>query len=63
MPEQLPRTLREPRLWHADFSAAERPGYSGSRLRARPPEPVDTALGVPEFDARDASSSPRFGGW
>jgi exodeoxyribonuclease-3 len=61
-PEQLPAALREPRRWHAAFSAAERAGYSGVALFARrPPDRVDTALGVPEFDREGRLQLARFG--
>ena len=61
-PEQLPASLREPRRWHAAFSAAERPGYSGVALYARrPPDRVETALGVPEFDREGRLQLARFG--
>jgi exodeoxyribonuclease-3 len=62
LPEQLPPGLREPRRWHAAFSAAERPGYSGVAIFARrPPDAVDTALGVPEFDREGRLQLARFG--
>jgi exodeoxyribonuclease-3 len=61
-PEQLPAALREPRRWHAAFSAAERPGYSGVALYARrPPDRVETALGLPEFDREGRLQLARFG--
>jgi exodeoxyribonuclease-3 len=61
-PEQLPAWLREPRRWHTAFSTAERPGYSGVALFARrPPDRVDTALGVPEFDREGRLQLARFG--
>jgi exodeoxyribonuclease-3 len=61
-PEQLPPALREPRDWHAHFSAAERPGYSGVALFARRrPDDVQTGLGSPEFDREGRLQLARFG--
>ena len=61
-PEQLPPALREPPRWHAHFHPAERPGYSGVALYARrPPDAVETSLGVPEFDREGRLQLARFG--
>lgn len=60
--EQLPATLHQPDGWHLHLSAAERPGYSGVALYARrPPDAVETSLGVPEFDAEGRLQRARFG--
>ena len=49
--DQLPDEVRAPRGWHAHFSPAARPGYSGVALYAREPLPrVETALGEERFD-------------
>ena len=49
--DQLPDEVRAPRGWHAHFSPAARPGYSGVALYARAPLPrVETALGEERFD-------------
>jgi len=51
-PAQLEPALREPPGWHATFSAAQRPGYSGVALYSRvKPSRVDTSLGDARFDA------------
>jgi exodeoxyribonuclease-3 len=61
-PEQLAPALREPPRWHAHFHAAQRPGYSGVALFARrPPDAVETSLGVPEFDREGRLQLARFG--
>ena len=61
-PEQLPAALREPPRWHAAFHAAQRPGYSGVALYARrPPDSVETRLGIPEFDREGRLQLARFG--
>jgi len=50
-PEELKPELRNPRRYHAFFSPAERPGYSGVATFARAePLAVVNGLGVPEFD-------------
>ena len=49
--DQLPDEVRAPRGWHAHFSPAARPGYSGVALYAREPLPrIETALGEERFD-------------
>ncbi len=49
---QLPEAVRAPDGWHAYFSAAERPGYSGVGIYSRTPASrVETNLGIPEYDA------------
>jgi exodeoxyribonuclease-3 len=61
-PEQLPETLHTPSRWHAAFSCAVRPGYSGVGLYARrPPDSVETRLGEERFDAEGRLQIARFG--
>jgi exodeoxyribonuclease-3 len=58
----LPETVRAPRGWHAHFSPAERAGYSGVGLYSRrPPDAVDTGLGLPRFDREGRLQLARFG--
>jgi exodeoxyribonuclease-3 len=60
--EDLPPALRAPRRWHAHFSAAERPGYSGVALFSRrPPDAVTTTLGQARFDVEGRVQIARFG--
>jgi exodeoxyribonuclease III len=60
--DQLPDHLVEPGGWHAAFSSAERAGYSGVGLFAkRPPDTLETCLGVPEFDCEGRLQMARFG--
>ena len=48
---QLDAGVRTPAGWHATFSPAERPGYSGVGIYSRErPARVETALGEPRFD-------------
>ena len=59
---QLDAATRAPEGWHASFSAAERPGYSGVAIYSRqPPDRVETALGEPRFDAEGRLIIARFG--
>ena len=49
---QLDAGVLAPAGWHAAFSPAERPGYSGVGIYSRErPARVETALGEPRFDA------------
>jgi exodeoxyribonuclease III len=60
--EQLPDSLREPEDFAADFACAERKGYSGVGFFARrPPEEVQTSLGVEEFDCEGRVQEIRYG--
>jgi exodeoxyribonuclease-3 len=60
--EQLPPALRAPRSWHAHFSPAQRPGYSGVGLFSRRrPDHVETSLGKPHFDAEGRLQLAYFG--
>jgi len=60
--EQLAPPLRSPRGWHAHFSPALRPGYSGVALFARrAPDALETRLGQPEFDREGRLQIARFG--
>ena len=61
LPEQIPDETRAPAGWHATFSPAERLGYSGVGLYARPePERVETSLDEPRFDAEGRFVAGRF---
>ncbi len=63
--EDLPRGLRPEDLrgrWHACYSPAERPGYSGVGLFSRqPPDAVETSLGARRFDVEGRLQIARFG--
>ncbi len=60
--EQLPAKLLAAGGWHLDLVAAERPGYSGvGLLSRRPPERIETKLGIPAFDAEGRLQIARFG--
>ena len=60
--QQLDAEVREPPGWHAAFSPAERPGYSGVAVYSRrPPDSVETALGEARFDAEGRLLVARFG--
>ena len=60
--EQLTEDVRRPHDWHAHFVAAERPGYSGVGLFSRqPPDNVETALDIPEFDVEGRLQIATFG--
>jgi exodeoxyribonuclease-3 len=60
--EQLAKSIREPRGWHALFVPAERPGYSGVGLFSRTaPDAVETSLGVRRFDREGRVQLARFG--
>jgi len=62
MPNQLTDGLDAPVGWHAHFSPAERPGYSGVGLYARAtPDAVATALGKKEFDCEGRVQFATFG--
>ncbi len=61
-PEQLPEEVRSPPGWHADFSPAERPGYSGVAIYSRsPPDRVETTLGEHRFDVEGRFMVARYG--
>lgn len=50
-PEQLDDVVRSPNGWHASFSPAKRPGYSGVAIYSRTkPDKVETSLGEARFD-------------
>jgi exodeoxyribonuclease-3 len=60
--EQLPPGLRAPRRWHVHYQPAQRPGYSGVGLFSqRPPDAIETQLGIPRFDAEGRVQIARFG--
>ena len=61
LPDQIPPEARAPAGWHAAFSPAERLGYSGVGLYARPePERVETSLDEPRFDVEGRFIAARF---
>lgn len=61
-PEQLAPNVRAPEGWHATFSPAERPGYSGVGIYSRvAPSKVETSLGVPEYDIEGRFVIAHFG--
>ena len=61
-PDQVPDNLRSLKSWHADFSAAERKGYSGVALYTRrAPDRIDTTLGEARFDCEGRVQIARFG--
>ena len=60
-PHQLERRAAAPDGWHATFSPAERPGYSGVGVYSRvAPTTVETSLGDPAFDAEGRFVVARF---
>ncbi|MEE2645444.1 MAG: exodeoxyribonuclease III [Myxococcota bacterium] len=60
--EQLPEELRAPSGWTAEFSAAEKKGYSGVGLYSRwRPDELDRSLGRDEFDREGRLILARFG--
>ena len=62
LPEQLPDEIRGPRRWHANFSPAERLGYSGVGLYSRrKPDSIETDLGIERFDVEGRLQIARFG--
>ena len=61
LPDQIPDEARAPAGWRTTFSPAERLGYSGVGLYARPePERVETSLGEPRFDVEGRFVAARF---
>ncbi|MEJ2131231.1 MAG: exodeoxyribonuclease III [Gammaproteobacteria bacterium] len=61
-PSQLPAEALAPDGWHANFSPAERAGYSGVGIYSRiAPDRIETALAEPEFDAEGRLLIARFG--
>ncbi len=61
-PEQLPPAGRSPAGWHAAFSPAERPGYSGVAVYSRAePDRIEHTLGEPRFDAEGRFIVAHFG--
>ena len=61
-PEQLPEAARRPSGWHAVFSPAERPGYSGVGIYSRQaPDKVENRLGEERFDAEGRFIPAHFG--
>ena len=61
-PHQLERRTRSPEGWHAHFSPAERPGYSGVAIFSREaPSRIETALGEDSFDTEGRLLIAHFG--
>jgi exodeoxyribonuclease-3 len=61
-PEQLDAGARSPRGWHAVFSPAERPGYSGVAVYSRTrPDRIETSLGQERFDIEGRFLVAHFG--
>lgn len=61
-PEQLDAAARSPHGWHAAFSPAKRPGYSGVAIYSRiPPDKVETSLGEDRFDDEGRFMAVHFG--
>lgn len=59
---QLEASVRAPKGWHAHFSAAERPGYSGVGIYSRnAPDRVEHLLGDPQFDVEGRFIVAHFG--
>ena len=59
---QLDARTRAPTGWHAHFSPAQRPGYSGVAIYSRQRQSrVETALGEPRFDAEGRFIVAHFG--
>lgn len=61
-PDQLEPRIRSPEGWHVNFSAAERPGYSGVAIYSRTqPGSVETSLDDSRFDIEGRFMLARFG--
>jgi len=61
-PQQLTSEVREPEGWHAAFSPAQRPGYSGVAIYSRAePARVETELGIDEYDIEGRLVIAHFG--
>ena len=61
-PDQLDDAVRTPKGWHSHFFPAERPGYSGVAIYSRrAPTKIETALGIPEYDAEGRYILAKFG--
>lgn len=61
-PDQLPLAVRQPPGWHATFSPAQKPGYSGVGLFSRtPPDELRTTTGESRFDDEGRLQFARFG--
>lgn len=60
-PDQLDDALSSPLGWKSFWSAAQRPGYSGTVTFCRDtPEQIDYGFGVPKFDAEGRLVVTRF---
>ena len=61
-PEQLTKEVLAPEGWHAVFSPAERPGYSGVAIYSKKkPTKVINSLGVKKFDEEGRFLVTKFG--
>ena len=61
-PEQLTKEVLDPKGWHAVFSPAERPGYSGVAIYSKKkPTKVINSLGVKKFDEEGRFLVTKFG--
>lgn len=61
-PEQLPTDVLKPDGWHAYFSPAERPGYSGVAIYSRQAaDKIETSLGDAAFDIEGRFIIAHFG--
>jgi len=60
--QQLDDTVAKPAGWHAHFTAAKRPGYSGVGLYTRlPPDDLGNGLGEERFDSEGRFQWVRIG--
>ena len=60
--DQLPANVLAPEGWHANFHAAQRPGYSGVAIYSREaPSKVETELGIEEYDIEGRFIVAHFG--
>lgn len=60
-PEQLTENLRTIEGYHAYFSSAKKPGYSGTAIYTRRPPDTVTKLNIPEFDDEGRVTIAHFG--
>ncbi|HIG39930.1 MAG: exodeoxyribonuclease III [bacterium] len=61
-PEQLEMNVRSPDGWHASFSPAERPGYSGVGIYSRQaPSKIDRSVDDERFDIEGRFIMAHFG--
>jgi exodeoxyribonuclease-3 len=61
-PHQLPEDITASSQWHAAFSPAKRPGYSGVGILSRSePSRIETSLGESRFDEEGRFIAAHFG--